>query len=114
MSNKGIQIRRDSNASFYDNSPDSPLPPPNLYSIPSKQNDTIMGYTNRTSSSSGTPPSKRKARLGHQSGAHTLPNGSSNSTNQLVVTVNPEKNGTPVTTLLKSPALPQNPLGRYT
>ena len=30
ISNKGVPIKRNSNTSLYDNSPESPLPPPNL------------------------------------------------------------------------------------
>ena len=110
VSHKGIPIRRDSNGSFYDNSPESPLPPPNLYNKP---HDASLASTNRASSSSGTPPSKRKFKVGQDPSQPNFQNGTSNSANQLVVTLNSEKGGTPVTTLLKSPALPQNSLGKH-
>ena len=107
LSDKGLPIRRGSNISMYDNSPESPLPPPNLYSIPNKQNDP----TNRASSSSGTPPSRHKSTLGRQASQSGLHNGSSSSSNQLLVTCNPDRNGPPVTKILKSPGLPHDTIG---
>ena len=109
---KGNIFRRDSNLSFYDNSPESPLPPPNLHSLSNKENSTSVASTIRASSSSGTPPPKRKSKLsGNQSNQLGVHNGYSNSANQLVVTANPYKNGAPVTSLLKSPGIRQNSYG---
>ena len=109
MSEKGIPVRRGSNISMYDNSPESPLPPPNLYNIPHKANDASMTPTNRASSSSGTPPSKHKSTLGRHASQSGLQNGSTSSSNQLLVTS--DKNGTPTTKVLKSPGLPHDMIG---
>ena len=112
MSDNGLPLRRGSNISMYDNSPESPLPPPNLFSIPNQQNDASLTPTNRASSSSGTPPSRHKATLGRKSSQIGLNNGSSGSSNQLIVSCNPDKNGATVTKILRSPGLPQKIPGK--
>ena len=109
MSDKGLPIRRGSNISMYGNSPESPLPPPNLYNIPNKATDVTMTQTNRASSSSGTPPSKHRSTLGRHASQSGLHNGSTSSSNQLLVTS--DKNGRPVTNILKSPGLPHDMIG---
>ena len=109
MSDKGLPIRRGSNISMYDNSPESPLPPPILYNIPNKATDVTMTQTNRASSSSGTPPSKHRSTLGRHASQSGLHNGSTSSSNQLLVTS--DKNGRPVTNILKSPGLPHDMIG---
>ena len=74
---------RDSNASLYDNSgdcsPTSPLPFPHV--APKR--------------STATPPAQRRARLGHNA-----------SQPSMVVSVNADGSGSPVTTLLKSQQYP--------